>query len=60
VEVGPLQTLQRHGGYRLVTSLDLQGNKYLVVLAREDLALPEDVWGPGIRRELSEFTIGTM
>ena len=60
VEVGPLQTLQRHGGYRLVTSLDLEGNKYLVVLAREDLELPEDVWGPGLRRELSELTIGRM
>jgi len=43
-----------------VTSLDLEGNKYLVVLAREDLELPEDVWGPGLRRELSELTIGRM
>jgi len=43
-----------------VTSLDLGGNKYIVVLAREDLELPEDLWGPRLRRELSEFTIGRM
>jgi len=60
VERGPLQSIQRLGGYHLVSSLDLQGGKYLVILARDGLELPEEVWGPRVRRSLSEFTVEEM
>ncbi|PTL78603.1 hypothetical protein [Vitiosangium sp. GDMCC 1.1324] len=60
VETGALQSIQRRGGYHLVTSLDLQGGKYLLILARDGLELPEDVWGPRTHRTLSEFSIRAM
>jgi hypothetical protein len=40
--------------------LDLQGGKYLVILARDGLELPEEVWGPRLLRSLSEFTVEEM
>lgn len=56
VEIGPLLSIQRDGGYHLHTSLHLEGDKYVVILARDGLALPEDVWGPRMQRPLSDFT----
>ena len=40
------QSILEHGGYRLHTQVQMSPGFWCMVFAREDILLPEDLWGP--------------
>lgn len=54
-EVGMVRSVLEHGGYHLHTVLHPAEGQWLLVLAAEELVMPEELWGPRWDKDLPEL-----
>ena len=54
-EKGMVLSVLNHGGYRLHAVSHPAEEQWLMIFAREDLALPAALWGPPVERDLPEL-----